>query len=116
MFLNDLRFAFRQLYKNPGYTFAIVLTLALGIGVNTAVFSMVDGFLLRSLPYPEPDRIAALILHQQGSDAGVNGRERTHHDSRTWIAIRDNVPAVMAAATSGHFGVGEGANLTADTS
>jgi len=60
MFLNDLRFACRQLYKNPGYALAVIITLALGIGVNTAVFSMVDGFMLRRLPYPQPERIAAI--------------------------------------------------------
>lgn len=116
MFLNDLRFALRKLHKSPGFALAVILTLALGVGVNTAVFSMVDGFLLRSLPYPQPERLAALVLHQQGSDAGASGRERQHHDSRTWIAVRDNVPAVIAASTGGNFGIAEGANLTADTS
>jgi hypothetical protein len=51
--LNALRFALRQLHKSPGYAIAVILTLALGIGVNTTVFSMVDGFMLRRLPYPE---------------------------------------------------------------
>lgn len=45
--MRDLRFAFRQFTKSPGYAVAVVLTLALGIGVNTVVFSMVDGFLRR---------------------------------------------------------------------
>ena len=115
---NDLRFACRQLHKSPGFALAVVLTLALGIGVNTAVFSMVDGFLLRSLPYPQPERIAALMLHQQGF--GVDSaavEERNHFESKTWIAVRDNVPAVIVAATSNRLGTeGEGVNLTADAS
>ena len=66
MLINDLRFAVRQLHKNPGFALAVTVTLALGVGVNTAVFSLVNGFLLRPLPYPNPDRLGVLILHQEG--------------------------------------------------
>src|SRR5579862_7271321 len=108
MFTQDLRLALRQLYRNPGFALSVTLTLALGIGVNSAVFTLVNGFLLRPLPYPEPDRLAVLILHQEGispkSGQFVQDDDNSQ-DGETWELVRDNLPAVQAAVFGGTSGV-----------
>src|SRR5213075_986328 len=69
--MNDLRFAFRQLLKNPGFTVVAVLTLALGIGANSAIFSLLDAVLLKMLPVRNAEQLVA--LNHAGGDRRGNG-------------------------------------------
>lgn len=108
MFTPDLRLALRQLHKNPGFGLTVILTLALGVGVNTAVFTLLNGFLLRSLPYPEPDHLAVLVLHREGISAKSGqfySEDDPSQDGETWEMVRDGVPSVRAASFGGTSGV-----------
>ena len=70
--ISDLRFAARSLLKRPGFSFIAIITLALGIGASTAIFSVVDAVLLRPLPYPQQERIVELReLDEKGKSMRV---------------------------------------------
>src|ERR1700743_3485403 len=81
---NDLRLTFRRFRKNPGFSLAIVLTLALGIGATTAIFSLVEGVLLRPLPFKNPDRLVLLGEHLGGRPGmSVRARDIATYTSET---------------------------------
>src|SRR6266550_225977 len=65
-FTQDLRYAFRCMRRNPAFTLTALLSLALGIGANTAIFTLIDALLLRSLPVHDPQRLVRVIIYQNG--------------------------------------------------
>jgi predicted permease len=101
----DLRYALRQLRHNPGFTATVILTLALSIGANTAIFSIVNALLLKSLPYPHPERMGAIYTRVTGPQPWD---ERHHLDGEQWELLRDNAPALIPAISSSRT---SGANL-----
>jgi predicted permease len=106
--VQDLRYAARQLRKSIGFTCAVILTLTLAIGVNSAVFSLLDGFLLRTLPYPHPERIGVLMTHIEATNPRtgqhVSGEDDSQ-DGATWEMLKSNVNAVTVASWGGSGGV-----------
>src|SRR5437660_8426291 len=93
--MNDLKFAFRHLVKNPGFTAVAVLTLALGIGANTAIFSAVDAVLIRPLPYADAGRL--VMIWDDLRRTGFSKHYSTPGEWKEWR--RDNTVFTDIAAT-----------------
>ena len=106
----DARYAVRQLRRNPGFTLTVIFTLALSIGANTAVFSIVNALLLRGLPYPHPERMGAIFARRSGSEA-FEGRNWIN--GKQWELLRDNVPSLIGGLSGA---MSNGANLQAGSS
>ena len=112
--IRDLRYAVRMLRKTPGFTATALLTLAVGIGVNTAVFTVVNALLLKPLPFPEPARLATVTTFARSPRGG---NENLAVDGKTFFAIRDHATTVDAALQAGSIGeanMGGGVNLVAN--
>ena len=95
---SDARFALRQLRKAPGFTLIVIATLALCIGVNTAIFSVLDAVLLRRAPYPEPNRLAVVVT--AGRDGGAE-YINTSQTGALFEAVRDHIAGLDVAAAGG---------------
>jgi predicted permease len=90
----DLRYGLRMMVKNPGFTVTIVLTLALSIGANTAIFSIVNALLLKDLPYAQPERIGTIYARK------TTGGGRRTIDGEQWELLRDNAPSLISAVST----------------
>jgi predicted permease len=109
-FLSDLKFTLRRLLKSPGFTLTVLLTLAIGIGANTAVFTVVDSILLKPLPYPDSDRLVSLWLDAPGAggltsfsnglllsnsmDLTFTGHNKTLQSMGIWVMGTSNVTGI----------------------
>ena len=87
---HDVLFALRQMRAAPAFTFVAALTLALGIGANSAIFALVDATLLRPLPFRDPDHVVVLVERtQSGSRSGVSPLNLSDWDAGSAVADRD---------------------------
>ena len=102
----DIRYAMRTLWRTPGFTVVAVLALAVGIGANTAIYSLVDAVFVRGLPYPASDRLMVLIGNVRRA-AGVERRGTSYPDFADWRAqaksFEDLALYTQGNASSGGF-------------
>src|SRR5258707_13604271 len=99
--LQDVRYGLRMLVKKPAFTIVAVLTLALGVGANTAIFSIVNAVLLRSLPFSHPDRLLKIVANNRGvgaRDIGLSVPE--FDDLRSRAGVFDQVTALNGGPTN----------------
>jgi predicted permease len=95
--LRDVRIAVRQLRRSPGFALTAVAMLALSVGPNTAIFSLVNALLLTRLPYPQPDRLGAIYARVTGSESSTG---RINIDGEQWDLLREKTPSLLPAVSS----------------
>ncbi len=110
-FVKDVRFAFRMMAKNPAFATVVILTLALGIGANTALFSVVNGVLLRPLPFPQPAELVALHESKMNFTSG----SISYPNFRDWQRMNHTFSgmAIMRSASFTLTGRGEAEQIRA---
>jgi predicted permease len=106
-FAQNLKFSVRQLRRNPGFTATVIFTLALAIGANTAIFSIVNALMLKNLPYAHSERMGTIYTRITGDQPMDT---RSNLDGEEWELLRDNVPSLISAVSSG---AASGVNLQA---
>src|SRR5438552_18069197 len=104
--MTDARFAFRQLFKSPGFTLLALITLALGIGLNTAIFSLINDLFLRGLPFQQPARLLHVFSHFKEQTVDFPLSATSFMNFRDGITILDGFAGVNGfAVTVSVFGV-----------
>jgi predicted permease len=114
--LKDLRFTLRQLRKSPGFATTTILTLALGIGATTGIFSLVNAVLLRPLPFPEPYRLMSL-LHEEHVSGAVSANSLSYPDFFDWRAQNHSFSALASYRDEQYTltGAGDAQHIQGDT-
>src|SRR5215210_4698341 len=107
--LTDLSYAFRLLRKSPGFTAVAVITLALGIGANTAIFSVVEGTLLRPLPFPHPEQRVRLYEAEDENGARSGTLNMSERTLSQWREFGREIFQEIGAATGANVTIGGGA-------
>src|SRR5215510_10675238 len=100
--LQDARHALRVMGRNRAFTAATLLTLALGIGANTAVFSVVYGVLLRPLPYAEPDRLVSISEEHPGANSPLRGSRLSDMTYFAWSQAPRTIEGIAGYASRGY--------------
>jgi len=98
--MNDLKFAVRQLVKNPGFTAITTLTLALGIGANTAIFSVLNTVLLKPLPFHDPDRIMMIWTDNPSYNLGFHELPPSQQDLADWREQAKSFESIAAMGSA----------------
>ena len=115
MLSHDIRYALRQLRKSPGFTLTAVLTLAFGIGATTAIFSIVEGVLLRPLPFADPNRLFILGDHIEGAGDAIGVPVATAPEVPTYVREMQSSMSLGSFTQTGYelSGIGEPAQINA---